>query len=114
MDKSEKIKEYVLIIKKLLKEYADRKPKRGDIESQLLFDDEQGYYYLMRVGWDHLRRVHACALHIDIKNDKLYIQEDWTEIGIANVLVERGIPKLDIVLAYHGEYKRPYTGFAVK
>ncbi|HEX6384245.1 MAG TPA: element excision factor XisI family protein, partial [Anaerolineae bacterium] len=35
------------------------------------------------------------------------------EIDIANELVKSGVPKEDIVLAFHAPYKREYTGFAV-
>ena len=52
-------------------------------------------------------------LHIDIKEGKIWIQHDGTEIGIANELVEMGVPKQDIVLAFHAPYKRQYTGFAI-
>jgi hypothetical protein len=34
------------------------------------------------------------------------------DVGIANELVDMGVPKEDIVLAYHAPYKRKYTGFA--
>lgn len=37
----------------------------------------------------------------------------FTEVGVANELVELGVPKEDIVLAYHAPYQRKYTGFAV-
>lgn len=46
-------------------------------------------------------------------NGKLWIQHDGTEDGIANRLVELGVPKSDIVLAFHPPYKRPYTDFAI-
>ena len=49
-----------------------------------------------------------------LKNGKIWIQHDGTEIGVANELVEWGVPKEDIVLAYHAPYKRQYTGFAVE
>jgi hypothetical protein len=32
---------------------------------------------------------------------------------MANELVELGVPKEDIILAFHAPYKRPYTGFGV-
>jgi hypothetical protein len=32
---------------------------------------------------------------------------------MANELVALGVPKEDIVLAFHAPYKRQYTGFAV-
>jgi hypothetical protein len=43
----------------------------------------------------------------------VWIQHDATDVGIANELLARGVPKEDIVLAFHPPYKRPYTGFAV-
>ncbi len=38
---------------------------------------------------------------------------DCTETGVANELVEMGVPKHDIILAFHAPYKRQYTGFGV-
>ena len=53
-------------------------------------------------------------MHLDIKNGKIWIQHDGMEIGVANELVELGVAKEHIVLAYHPPYKRPYTGFATE
>jgi hypothetical protein len=52
------------------------------------------------------------VLHIDIKRDKIWIQHDGTEGGLAGRLVEAGVPKEDIVLAFHAPYKRRFTEFA--
>lgn len=52
-------------------------------------------------------------MHINIRNDKIWIQHDGTEAGVANLLVEMGVPKTDIVLAYQSPFKRRYTEFAV-
>ncbi len=49
---------------------------------------------------------------MDIKNGKIWIQHDGTKDGVADDLVELGVPKEDIVLAFHPPYKRKYTGFA--
>lgn len=75
---------------------------------------EQDHYQLLNVGWHGNRRVRGCVLQIDIKNEKIWIQHDGTEIGVANELVEWGVPKEDIILAYHAPYKRQYTGFGVE
>jgi hypothetical protein len=48
-----------------------------------------------------------------IRDEKIWIQHDGTEGGIANELVERGVPKQDIVLAFHSPFKRQFTEFAV-
>lgn len=48
-----------------------------------------------------------------IKNEKIYIEEDWTEEGIATELLTEGVPKEDIVLAFQDPETRKYTDFAV-
>ena len=110
----EKLKKYQELIEKLLNQYAQYKPKYGNIEVQTILDKERNHYQLINVGWHGNRRVRGCVLQIDIKNNKIWIQHDGTEIGVANELVEWGVPKDDIVLAYHAPYRRQYTGFAVQ
>ncbi len=68
----------------------------------------------MNVGGNGNRRIRDCVLQIDIKNDKIWIQHDGTEIGIAGELVDLGVHKEDIVLAFHAPYKRKYTGLAIE
>jgi len=48
-----------------------------------------------------------------ILDDKIVIQYDGTEVGIANELVARGVLKQDIVLAFHAPYLRQFTEFAL-
>ncbi|MGI2904577.1 element excision factor XisI family protein [Tolypothrix sp. VBCCA 56010] len=44
---------------------------------------------------------------------KSKIEEDRTENGIATDIVRAGVPKEDIVLAFHEPNMRQYTDFAV-
>ncbi|MCB0847209.1 MAG: XisI protein [Bacteroidetes bacterium] len=109
MDKAAKYKGY---IKKILRDYAPYQQKHDEFETQIIMDDENGHYYLMRIGWAGYRRIHACLIHIDLKGEKIWIQRDGTEYGVATELMDLGVPKEDIVLAFHAPYKRPFTGFA--
>ncbi len=101
-------------IKQILMEYAQYKHSYGDIEVQTIFDTENDHYQLVNVGWNGYRRIYGCVLHIDIKNGKIWIQHDGTEEGVASELVQLGVPKDQIVLAFHSPYKRQFTGFAVE
>ncbi|HDN26052.1 MAG TPA: hypothetical protein ENG03_02940 [Thioploca sp.] len=49
---------------------------------------------------------------MDIINDKLWIQRDDTEDGVAQELVNAGIPKDQIVLGFHPAEVRPHTEYA--
>jgi len=71
------------------------------------------HYLLVNVGWHNDRRVHGCLVHIKINNGKVWIQRDGTEYGMANALVDAGVPKDHIVLGFRSPEIRPYTGFAV-
>jgi XisI protein len=78
-----------------------------------LFDCEQDRYQVLRTGWLQKSRVYGVLIHIDIKEEKLWIQYDGTEVGVANELAEQGISKDEIVLAYHLPFMRQYDGFAM-
>jgi XisI protein len=49
---------------------------------------------------------------VDIINDKIWIQNDNLEYSVAERLVDRGIAKKDIVLAYFSPSHRAFTEYA--
>jgi hypothetical protein len=109
---------YRQYIQQLLSERAQRAAKQRDLQSnvleyevQTIFDTERDHYQLLHVGWRTNRRDFGCILHLDIKDGKIWIQHDGTEGGIANQLVAMGVPKQDIVLAFHEPYVRQFTDF---
>ncbi len=107
------IERYRQEIMDLVNQYASYKPRYGEVELEAVMDHKQGHYEVITVGWENDERVHGCLLHIDLKDNKVWIQHDGTDVGIANLLVEMGVPKEAIVLGFQPLYKRPYTGFAV-
>ncbi|RAM50617.1 MAG: XisI protein [Hapalosiphonaceae cyanobacterium JJU2] len=109
----EKIEQYRTYIQHLLIEYAKGSPSDDEVETELIFDTERDHYQVVYTGWKNRHSMYGCVLHLDIKNHKIWIQHDGTEIGIANELVKLGVPKEDIVLAFHEPLVRQYTGFAV-
>jgi len=109
----DKLEEYRTLVKEILLQDAKFPPSHGDIEAGVVFDDERQSYQLMFIGWDRNRRVHGPVIHIRLRDDKIWIEWDGTEEGVANALVAAGVPKEKIVLAFYPEEKRPYTGFAV-
>lgn len=109
----DQVEQYRQIVKEILLAHSQIQPVYGDIEMGVSFDYEHDRYQVLRAGWLQKRRVYGALIHIDIKGEKLWIQYDGTEVGVANELVEQGIPKDKIVLAYHTPFMRQYDGFAV-
>lgn len=112
----DKLNNYRLIVKKILTEYhqiASQTPNISGVETVLAFDENTDQYLWFDIGWNDRRRVKAISVYVRIKNEKIYIEEDWTEEGIANELLREGVPKEDIVLAFHDPDIRKLTEFAI-
>ena len=109
----DKLTMYRDLIQEIFVEYSRYKYSHGDIERELIVDAQRNHFELISVGWDRGLRVHGVVLHVDIRNGKIWVQHDGTEEGIANRLVELGVPKKDIVLAWQLPAMRAETEFAV-
>lgn len=109
------LKRYQQIVRETLEEYdrISAQVPDPDIDEVLMFDDERGQYLWLNVGWKNARRVSAISVYVRMKNNKVYIEEDWTEEGIATDFLRKGIPAEDIVLAFQSPDARQFTEFAV-
>jgi XisI protein len=111
----DKIEKYRNLIQKLIKEYGQYGTNDDDdVKTEYIFDTVREHYQLVRVGWNGHQRIRGCPIHIDIINGKIWFQYNGTEMDFAEELVTLGVPKEDIVLAFHAPYKRQYTGYAVE
>ena len=109
----DKLDNYRKIVQDLIAQYASSDSAQGDVEVQLLMDPVRDHYQWMNVGWKGMRRVYSCFVHIDIKDEKIWLQQNWTEEDPAADLVNMGVPPEDIVLGLQPPYKRPYTDYGV-
>ncbi len=109
----ETLEKYRQIIREKIQDYAQYKPARGEIQIEVIFDQGNDHYELIYAGWNGPYRIHGSVLHIDIRDGKVWIQHDGTEAGIAEELVEAGIPRDQIILAFKPPELRPYTNFGV-
>lgn len=87
---------YQNCIKQILNEYGSL--KTNQLSTELIFDDEHRHYLVMWLGWNGHKRIHECAIHIDIIDDKIVIQWNDTEELLEDSLISLGIPKENIVI----------------
>lgn len=104
---------YRQIIEDILLTYTRIPYAYGEVQCKPLFDHDHDSYALMTLGWQGVKRIHGCLVHIEIIEDKVWIQRDDTDGGVAYELVTAGIPKHRIVLGFHTPDVRPYTEYAV-
>lgn len=109
----DKLNRYREIIHQILVPYSQIIYNNADIQNRLAFDSQNDQYLVISEGWQNGQRYHNCLIHLEIINEKIWVQCDNTEDGITNELLKAGIPKGDIVLGFHEPKMRQYTGFAV-
>ena len=88
-------------------------PEVVTMSAKTVFDDAADIYLVVVEGWQDMRRLHGCLVHVEIKGDKIWVQQDGTEHGIVTDLLAAGIPKDRIVLGFKSPQSRGHTPFAV-
>ncbi len=110
----DQLTKYRKIVRDVLTPIARRRYSSPAIPHEAVFDDTNDRYLVLTVAWEgRVRRVHHYLVHLDIIDGNIWIQRDGTEDGIAYALEAEGVPKADIVLAFHSEEVRLHTGYAV-
>ncbi len=110
----DKLDRYRKIVRDTLLPYAQLRFSNPKISNEAVFDEERDRYIVATVGWEgNDRRIYFNVIHVDIINGKIWIQYDGTEDGVGYAFEAAGVPKEDIVPAFHPESVRPFTGYAV-
>lgn len=105
----EKAIKYQQIIRSVLEHHLqDAIANMPDVHSELIIDEAGHHFILVDMGWNDKKYIHDWVFHIEIKNDKIWIHEDLTDIGIAKELIENGIPESDIILAFANPPTKKY------
>ncbi|MEL6717693.1 MAG: element excision factor XisI family protein, partial [Bacteroidota bacterium] len=98
MDKITNLQKAIIAVLDKYHEQFDQEEE--DLNAYIIRDEENHHYQFLWFGWKAKRHLFNVAFHAHIQNEKIYMLQDRTEVGIADLLVEEGINKKDIVLAY--------------
>jgi hypothetical protein len=110
----DKLTNYRNIIKHILSTRLERKGSNPqlEIEDFMIADEARDHYLLFSLGWWERKRIRNFSIYVRIVDGKFWIEHDLTEAGIGTELLEAGVPKEDIVLAFHAPELRELTEFA--
>jgi hypothetical protein len=109
----DKITHYQNIISQVIHDYACYKRSvTPNVTSEVIIDKENNHFMLLSIGWHNKKFVYNVAFHFDIIDNKIWLQQNNTDVLIADELVEMGVEKSDIVLGFIAPNLREYAGFA--
>ncbi len=89
--------DYREILKAFLLGQCDLAGTNG-VLNQPIFDRERDQYLILCVGWRGQERVYWVAIHLEIREGKVWIQRNQTELDLEAELVALGIAEGDLVL----------------
>ena len=94
----EKVKKYQKNLLEFLNYYGNIKsPFMPDVESKVITDIKNNHYLMQRIGWYEDRHVNYTVFHFEIRNNKVWVHENRTDLNIDAELIDRGIAPKDIV-----------------
>ncbi|MGC1309887.1 MAG: element excision factor XisI family protein [Phormidesmis sp.] len=82
--------------------------KVGGIEMEIDLGAERLLGAEMQKRW-----IHQSPIHCAIRDQKVWLLANSTEHDVGADLVERGIPREDIVIGFFPRYMREYSDYAV-
>ena len=108
----DRLEHYRRCIRRFLNEYAQYW-QENEIETQLITDSEHDHYLLLKAGWDGDQRVYYSVFHFDIKDGKIWLQENNTDVEVDRKFEAMGISKKEIVVGFHHPSMRECSEFAI-
>ena len=101
------------IIQKIIQEYAGDRYIRKDVDRELIFDTKNHHYQIVNVDWEREYSIYGCVINFDIKEGKIWLQYNGTEVDFGEELVKAGVFHQDIVIGFHSPFMGKFTEYAV-
>jgi hypothetical protein len=77
--------------------------------SYLTVDDQQQVFAVIDFGWYKDERIADAGLIVRLEDDHIIIERDVNDKVLVGALVQAGIPRQQIILAYAGEAAKETT-----
>ncbi len=98
----DRIENYRQILQQVVKRHAQFQPANGQIETHAVCDIENGDYMVVDSGWNEKgRRIYDVVLHFRLQDGIVHVERDNTDAEVVRELLDAGIGKDDIILAYN-------------
>ncbi len=93
---------YHEILQSVVNRHAKFQPANGNIQTHAVCDAENGDYMVVDSGWNEKgRRIYDVVIHFRLQGDTVSVERDNTDAEVVRELIEDGISKDDITLAYN-------------
>lgn len=110
----DKLKNDARIIQNILAKHSQHKAEdASNLSNKLIIGSTSQDFMLLEMGWQNKRYQHHILFHIELKDEKIWVHQDNTDVGIAYEIEAAGIARDKIVLGFVPPYAQGVQGFAV-
>lgn len=110
----ERVTKYKSIVKEVVSNILKPENENDPVKNQFIIDEKKGHFIVLMNGWQDESRFYGCLIHVEVKeNSRVWVHEDRTDQIVIDKLLEKGIPKSDIVVGFHAPIMRSDTEFAI-
>lgn len=96
----DRLKPYDRTVQELVEQYAAESKPHDGTSIEAVTDPEHGHYQIVRTGWKDGRFIHACLVHFTVRDQKVQLLRNDTDVEWDRELSDRGVAPDDIVLAF--------------
>lgn len=96
----DRLKTYDRTVQELVEQYAAEWKLHDGTSIDAVTDPEHGHYQIVRTGWKDGRFIHACLVHFTVRDQKVQLLKNDTDVEWDRELSDRGVAPDDIVLAF--------------
>ena len=95
------------------KKHTELTDRYGKVQGDLAVNEDKLHYLFVTFGSENRWRFYGCIVYWKIVGDQIWIHADGWEYGIADNLVNVGIPKSQFFLGFYLQEVAMHTEFAV-
>lgn len=93
----------IQVVREEVRKYAGTRGRGANVILFPLLDDERLTYAVNAVSYPNREEYAMVVVLARVVDNKVVIEEDATDKKLVDALIQRGIPRDQIVLAYEGE-----------
>ena len=103
----DKINDYKkLVEKELIYQASKSLYDAPDVHRHLVISQDKVDFMVLSMGWYKNRFLHTIIFHLQVKDNKIWIMKNNTNVLIDRCLMEQGIPFKDIEVGFLSEDSR--------
>ena len=111
-----KTKKYSKLLTTFLEDFSNKYKKSANgLAVMPIIDSERHHYQAVTHGFQIKPKKHVFSIlfHLDIIEEKVWFQCNYTDLLIEDELLKLGIPKSDIIFGWLPEYARVHSGWGI-